>query len=302
MGDFIELRDGQDALAIVYPQLGAWLTRYARRLPGKGWVDALHHDDAVVARYPDRMWAGSPVLFPHVSYNVVDGQEGRYRLDGTVYESPQHGFGRRVPWSVVEHSGSSVTLELTDSGKTRPSYPFAFRHRLTYWLEGGRLVWRQVVENRDSRPMPFSAGFHPYLRVPLAGTERNQCGVRLPDCRRFRPLDKASRFSSEPVRAGNLSVADDASGTVFLGDLSAPEVALVDPSSGVEVALHFGANPSYRFLALWAPDTHAPFYCVEPWTALPNSLGRPDGEVIVLAPGQAFDATLALEVRETSSR
>jgi len=63
----VELRDGDQAYAVVYPELGGWVTRYARNIPHHGWIDALHHDDVVIARYPDRMWAGNPVLFPHVS-------------------------------------------------------------------------------------------------------------------------------------------------------------------------------------------------------------------------------------------
>lgn len=296
----VELRDGDTALAVIYPELGGWLTRYARRLPSRGWVDALHHDEAVIARYPQKMWAGSPVLFPHVSYNVAEGQEGRYVLNGTTYSSPQHGFARRVPWAIAERTPSSVTLELTDSELTRPSYPFAFRHQLLYRFDAGRLVWEQRIENRDHQPLPFSAGFHPYFRVPLAGSDRNRCVVRLPRSRRFHPVEQASSFFDEPLPAQDLSVATDASGTLFLGELGKPEVSLRDEAGGVEVRLNFASQTAYRFLALWAPDTSSPFFCVEPWTALPNSFGRGDGEIIVLQPGESFQASLWMELSEMS--
>lgn len=294
----IELREGDEALAVVYPELGGWLTRYARRLPSRGWVDALHHDPAVVARYPDRMWAGSPVLFPHVSYNVADGKEGQYRLNGNLYASPQHGFGRRVPWRVVDRSPSAVTMEISDSEATRPSYPFAFRYALTYRLAGGRLYWHQRIENRDTQPLPFSAGFHPYLRVPLSGPGRNQCVVRLPRSRRFHPVDQAGSFFDEPMVAQDLPVSIDASGTLFLGDLGARELSLRDTAGGVAVTLNFDTHPAYRFLALWAPDPASAFFCIEPWTALPNSFGRADGEVTVLPPGADFEASLWMDLSE----
>ena len=38
MADPITLRDGDDALATVHPELGGWLVRYAKRLPGRGLV------------------------------------------------------------------------------------------------------------------------------------------------------------------------------------------------------------------------------------------------------------------------
>lgn len=294
----VELHDGDRARATVYPELGGWLTRYSRQLPGLGWVEGLHHDDAVVARYPDRMWAGNPVLFPHVSFNVHDGKDGHYELDGQVLASPQHGFARRVPWQVLRQSAGEVVMELTASERTRPSYPFAFRHELAYRLVNGRLEWEQVIENRDRRPLPFSTGFHPYLPVPVRpGGERNRCFFRLPRGKRFNPLNRAEAFFDEPFPAQDFSVALDTNATVLLGDFAEQEIALVDPTAGVEVAVNFADHPAYRYAVLWSPGPEAPFYCVEPWTALPNSFGRPDGEILVLRPGESFRARLWMDVR-----
>lgn len=298
MASPLELRDGDRALAVIHPELGGWLTRYARRTDRHGWVEALYHEDAIVARYPDRMWTGNPVLFPHVSFNVAQDREGQYELNGRLIESPQHGFARRVPWTVTRHTENSATLEVRDSDRTRPSYPFAFRHELTYRLNSGRLEWEQVIENRDSQPLPFSTGFHPYLRVPLGpGGDRNRCFIRLPRAKRFNPLGKAEQFFDEPLPAQDLSVAEDVSTAVFLGDLAEREVALVDPTAALQVVLNFAENPAYRFLTLWSRSLSDPFYCLEPWTALPNSFGRPDGEVIVLPPGGSFRASLWLDVQ-----
>ncbi|MFZ9853509.1 MAG: hypothetical protein ACO3I0_00220 [Limisphaerales bacterium] len=300
MSEPMVLREGDVAMVEIHPELGGWLTRYARNLPGVGWVDALNHDPAVVARYPQQMWAGNPVLFPHVSYNVHEGKEGFYCLNGVEYQSPQHGFARRVPWQVVERSGHSVTLELSDSELTLPSYPFAFTYRLRYFLEGGRLHWQQSVENRSPQPLPFSSGFHPYLRVPLVGGLRDRCTVRLPRARRFHPVDKASAFFDEPFPAQDLPVSQDVRGTILLGELATQEAVLRDEAGKVEVCLNFDHSPAYRFLVLWSPTPDAPFYCIEPWTALPNSMGRSDGELVFLEPGARFEAGLWMEVRTLS--
>ncbi|MEN9732674.1 MAG: hypothetical protein RLZ45_669 [Verrucomicrobiota bacterium] len=300
MSEPIVLREADVAMAEIHPELGGWLTRYARNLPGVGWVDALNHDPAVVARYPQQMWAGNPVLFPHVSYNVHEGKDGVYCLNGVEYQSPQHGFARRVPWQVVERLGHSVTLELSDSELTRPSYPFAFTYRLRYVLEGGRLHWHQTVENRSPQPLPFSSGFHPYLRVPLVGGLRDRCTVRLPRARRFHPVDKASAFFDEPFPAQDLPVSQDVRGTILLGELATQEAVLRDEAGKVEVCLNFDHSPAYRFLVLWSPTPDAPFYCIEPWTALPNSMGRSDGELVFLEPGARFEAGLWMEVRTLS--
>jgi len=60
---FIQLNDTDGSLAVIVPELGGWLLRYAR--PTRhGLVDALHFEQAVVDRYPKEMWAGNPLLFP----------------------------------------------------------------------------------------------------------------------------------------------------------------------------------------------------------------------------------------------
>jgi galactose mutarotase-like enzyme len=294
----LTLLDGDRAQATVYPELGGWLVRYAKHLPRHGWVEALNPPAEVIARYPDRMWAGNPVLFPHVSYNVAQGKEGQYELNGRLYQSPQHGFARRVPWTVTAQSPDRVTLELTDSERTRPSYPFAFRHTLTYRLANGRLELDQTIENRDPAPLPFSAGFHPYFNVPLTpGGERNRCHIRIPRATRYNPIGQAESFFAEPFPAQNLGAGVDVSGTVFLGEFAEKELALVDPAAGLESVINFAAAPAYRFAALWSHGPGENFYCLEPWTALPNSFGRPDGEITVLPPGETFHAHLWIDVR-----
>ncbi len=299
----VELQDETGAFAWVRPDLGAWLLRYARPVAGAGAgpVEALHYDPAVVERYPKEMWAGNPILFPHVSSNNARGVDGQYDLNHTLYQSPQHGFGRRVPWRVTEQSAKSVTMELRESAATLPSYPFHFRHQLTYSLEDGRLNLDQTVENTDAQPLPFSTGIHPYLRVPLGlSGDRSRCQIRLPRCTRYNPIGHYESFFTEPMAAQNWPVARDVSGTLLLGDFAEQEFALVDPDAGVEAVVNFSDTPEYRFAAVWSRTTESPFYCLEPWTALPNSFGRSDGELIILPPGGVFRARLWMDVRRTA--
>ena len=294
----VELRDDTGALAWIRPDLGGWLLRYARPVAGAGRIEALHYDPAVVDRYPREMWAGNPVLFPHVSLNLAKGEEGQYELDGTIYRSPQHGFARRVPWRVAAVSESSLTMGFCESAATLPSYPFQFRHEIRYSLVGGRLELVQTVENTGSKLLPFSTGIHPYFRLPLGpASERSRCHVRLPRCTRYNAIGRYESFFTEPVAAQEWPVTRDVSGTLLLGEFSERELALVDPVAGVEVVVNFEEAPEYRFAAIWSPSSDAPFYCLEPWTALPNSFGRSDGEYLMLPPGKTFHARLWLDVR-----
>lgn len=297
--DFIQLRDPEGNTAMVAPELGGWLLRYTRDFLDQGPVDALYFAQAVIDRYPREMYAGNPLLFPIASFNHLPGADHHYEWRGRTFELPQHGFARRLPWQVVARTESTVTMELVESEATLAVYPFAFSHRLTYQLAGGRLTWLQEVQNRSREPMPFSTGFHPYFSVPLTPRgERAECFVEIPECRRFQMHGRGDRFVAAPFAPQNWSVDRDVSDTLFLGDLKVRELALVDPLSELEVVLNWEGAPLHRFAAIWARSTEAPFYCLEPWTALSNVFTRAkDRELILLEPGAWFRASFWMELR-----
>lgn len=295
----LQLTDSTGSLAVIAPELGGWLLRYARPTAKHGLVDALHFSQAVVDRYPKEMWAGNPLLFPMVSFNHLPGREHHYAWSGREFPLGQHGFARRSAWSVVGRGESAMTMELADSEATRAVYPFAFVHRVTYRLDGGRLHFEQTVENRSVEPMPFSTGIHPYFQVPLTPHgERSQCFVKIPACQHIAADARYERFTPTSKPATKLSIADDVAHTLFFGEFSKPELILVDPASELEIVLNWEGAPQHRFCAVWSRTTDAPFYCLEPWTALPNSFTRAQpGEVIVLAPGETFRAAMWMELR-----
>ena len=145
--------------------------------------------------------------------------------------------------------------------------------------------------------MPFSTGIHPYLAVPIArGDDRNKCYVELPQARRVMTDDEWQSWRAEAFDTKRLSIGEDVSGTLFLTDLATPEISMVDPGAAVKITLNFAQAPMHRYVALWSKSTSDPFYCIEPWTALPNSLNREKSELVRLAPGEAFEAGMWLDV------
>jgi len=297
--NLVQLSDSDGSLAVIAPELGGWLLRYARSMPSHGLVEALHFSQAVVDRYPKEMYAGSPILFPLVSFNHAQGKDHHYQWNEKVYALPQHGFARRTKWTVVDQSDASVTLELRDSDATRGGYPFSFVHRVNYRLIAGRLHWEQIVENLSTEAMPFCTGFHPYFAVPLTPkSERSTCFVEIPDSKRMIMHDRGASFTQKSFPSQNWSVQEDVSDTLFLGGLKKHEFVLVDPGSELEVIFNFEKAPQHRFAALWAKTPNEPYFCVEPWTALPNSFSRTkDRELILLEPQQSFRAAMWMELR-----
>ena len=299
MSQPVELNDGGMARALIAPELGGWLLKYGRTLPKHGWVEAIRFDQAVLDRYPLQMYAGNPLLFPLVSYNVVGGKEHLYQWAGKVYPLPQHGFARRSSWSVIDRQSASMTMELKDSATTREVYPFAFSHRVTYRLEQGRLVFAQQITNHSGEIMPFGTGIHPYLQVPLTtGSRREDCVVRLPKCQKAVARPQMAGFDLETQAALVLPVSEDVAGTLLLTDLSEKKISLIDQKGGVEVSLDWTKAPGYKHVALWSKSTSEPFYCIEPWTSLPNAFGREtDHDLVLLQPGQVFSAEIDFDIR-----
>jgi len=300
-GQLITLQDHFGAKAVIAPDLGAWLLRYTRHLPQLGYVEGLYFTQEVVDRYPNQMYAGNPLLFPQVSFSHLPGREHHYEWEGKTYALPQHGFARRSKWKVAGVTEMRLTMDLTDTPQTREAYPFSFRSTVIYELREGRLHFRQTVENCGEKPMPFSTGIHPYLPVPItARGKREKCVVEIPSGKRMLPGKDWESWTTEPFPAQSLSVQEDASGTMFLADLEKKELGLVDPESGVRISLNFADAPQHRFVALWSKSTSDPFYCIEPWTALPNSLRRKPAELILLQPGERFEAGMWMDISRTS--
>jgi galactose mutarotase-like enzyme len=298
-GQFITLREGSEAKALIAPELGGWLLRYTRHLPRHGYVEALHFAEEIVDRYPNQMYAGNPLLFPQVSFNWAGGQEHHYEWRGERYAMPQHGFARRSKWKTARVTESSALLELSANPETRTVYPFEFFAQVHYELRNGRIVFRQTIENRDSVVMPFSTGIHPYFNVPLSREgSRNDCYVELPAGRRIAPDGNWESWTAHASPAQRLSVGEDVAGTLFLTELETPQVRLVDPKSRLSVTMDMTGAPAHRYLALWSKSTSEPFYCIEPWTALPNSFARRKTELLLLEPGDTFTALISMELRE----
>ena len=96
----------------------------------------------------DYLWNGdpswwkycSPILFPIVG----KVKNGKYKVDGKVYELPQHGLGRISEFELVNKATDSVSLKLRYSDETLKVYPYKFELTVSYVLTGKsvNVTWR----------------------------------------------------------------------------------------------------------------------------------------------------------------
>lgn len=309
----IVLRDNVAGLeAAIAPSEGGELSSYRVKFKGQ-WIELLYH-----ARdySPGPGFKGkAPLLWPAIGQQFLLGtspksscnDEGFYQLDGKTYSMPCHGFARSLPWKEIRKSannnGASVTLELRDSDRTRPLYPFAFQLDATYELADGLLTinYTVVSGHSNTRPMIFSIGNHIAFNLPLInGTDPAAMTLETPsttqllrDSHGVINGQLAPRSFDVPTR---LEDFDSTTAIPLAGYKNRPFAILSGPQ-GLSVRISQQASttlpePLVRFALYGGPKTG--YLSIEPWFGVQNSLNTHQG-LVKLAPGQSW--TWQVEVK-----
>ena len=105
----------------------------------------------------------APILFPCVG----ESYEGKVRIDGIEYPMGRHGFARHQEFRALEITKSQVMFELSENTDTLKNYPFQFKFRVRFLLEGRVLHHQFEVENTGNGPLGFQLGGHPAFTVPF---------------------------------------------------------------------------------------------------------------------------------------
>lgn len=241
---------------------------------------------------------GWPFLFPVCGRLDLDGRNDSYRVDDTSYYLPLHGFAMRMPWaSIATGRPDELVMELHDTDTTRARYPFNFDLSLRYLVEPGRLTCTMRVKNLSPRPMPYYAGFHPYLMTPEPGGGKEESALSFRASRRLRYNETLTRVVGERESPPSpLGLHDPALQDMMVQLGEDREVRLAFPegykihlsTAGVETPDLFPYLQCYTLL-------DEPFFCAEPWMGYPNMLNEPDN-VHLLPPGATEHAELHLWV------
>jgi galactose mutarotase-like enzyme len=266
------LVDGKSRVEII-PSRGALVTRMS--VDGD---EVLFLDESTVADLSKNVRGGIPVLFPTAGRLPGD----TYPVERQAYSLPQHGFARRLPWTVRQAEESLLVLGLSSSEETLRQFPWRFDAQLTFLLDGTQLAIDFDVENQDSRPLPLHLGFHPYFSVAQAAKAE-------------------ARIETDATRAWDNRQGQE---VPFTGlDLTGAEVDLHlrDHSRRGTVLhrgpgrrpLHLSWTPEFRMLVVWTLQGRD-FVCVEPWTAGAGALATGEG-LLTVPPGDALSLVFEIE-------
>jgi aldose 1-epimerase len=213
---------------------------------------------------------------------------GRVAFDDTAFElkpnwpgvrHPMHGDGWARPWTVA-HSDRH-TAEIVYEHDGREGWPFRYRARQVYRLEGDALSVGMSLENLEARPVPAGLGLHPFF-VRDAET-RLSCRTQyawLTDAEVL-PVERIAvpaRWDFSSLRRVDDVVVDSGfEGWDGRATIAWPRARL---------RLEMEATKRFRDLVIYIPPGQ-PFFCVEPVSHVPGAIGATR-----LAPG----ATLAGEI------
>ncbi len=102
---------------------------------------------------------GLPLMIPNFSRL----KDGIFKEKGTTL--PIHGFGRSLPWTVIEQGPTLISMQLMSNSVTRLNYPYDFTFTATIVAGEETLTYTLTMENQSDEVMPIAPGFHPYFAV-----------------------------------------------------------------------------------------------------------------------------------------
>lgn len=257
-------------LSVTVSDMGAELTSIKTRADG---CEYLWQGDA-------KYWGDrAPILFP-ICGRLVGGQ---YTYGGEKYEMKIHGFARASIFTVEEKSDDAITLVLSSDDETKKQYPFYFVLKVTYRLDGDRLVNSFEITNGGSGVMPYSFGGHPGFNVPVGGEGAfEDCYLAFGEkCAPELFLLSPSLFLSgetmpyklvcgKRLELGHGLFDNDA---LFFKN-TAKSVSIKSRVSKKSVTVEFD---DFDYVGFWQADhTDAPYVCIEPWNGLPGIDGKTD--------------------------
>lgn len=232
----------------------------------------------------------APQLFPCIG-RLTNNQ---YRMDGALHEMGQHGFLRDYELTKVESEeqdivldgvadpagAASLHLQLTSDASTRQLYDRDWTVDIFYRLCGKTLSVKFQVRNRDVRTMRFGYGIHPGFNVPLNPALRFEdyrldfhevsTPKQMELTERYTISGGMHDYTLEEGRYLPLQHSLFNHDAIILKDMP-HTVTLGSQKDEKKVTVTF---PDMPYLGIWhAPETDAPFVCIEPWSSLPSTDG-----------------------------
>ncbi len=216
-------------------------------------------------RDKELMWPGDPnswrfqdvVIFP-----LIGKPTNGYDVDGKTYDFRlPHGVARWEKYTVDEHTPERLVLRLESNEETLSRYPYRFRLRLIYQLEGRKFSLTYGVSSPEEKPVPYQVGAH-------AGFQTVGKAIKIefdrPDPLRNFPFDGILHRPSQPLSPNGV--------LELTSELCQEKKAFIldHPCDGCTVTRGDGIRFRYQwkdapYVNLFCFGNGGEFMCIEPW-------------------------------------
>lgn len=251
-----------------------------------------------------KYWSYSaPILWPVVG--TLRDKETYF--NGVLYKHRQHGILRNQDFKLVSKSEAELCFENEYSSDTLKEYPFKYKARISYKIDGKKVYTNIEIENLDDKDMPFNIGGHPAFNCPIYDGEKfsdyvvefsEEESFDSPHIMPNATLD----FSRVDARYRGLTTLNLTKNMFFLDtiintNVKSKSVKLLNPK-GLGIKFSFDG---FKTLAIWTPFNDAPFVCLEPWNGY-NDLVDSDkdflkkADLIILKPNEKYKVGYIMEV------
>jgi len=274
---FFRLTDGISYVDIC-PERGGMVTAFHTN-----GEDVLFMNEATLFDTSKNVRGGIPVLFP------IAGQltNKSYEWEGVAYSMDNHGLARTRAWKVADQSAdsnhSALKITFHSSEDTRESYPFDFEAMLTYTLSDGELTISQTINNLSSESMPVYPGYHPYFKMTDQQLHLKSKAVSYLDY---------NDHETKPFN-GEINMKGLKESVVLLN--SGDPQLVFDFNATKKIVI--SQDPRYRYTVLWV-EGNQPFVCVEPWTALTNTLNEKKDDLLMVTPDEPLELSIAIRLSD----
>lgn len=216
---------------------------------------------------------GNPILFPFSARTFDQGDIYFWRHEGVRRPMPMHGIARQGKFEVIRSAHNGFTASFLPDAEANEAYPFKYEFHVVYLFQELSVAVEMHLINRDTQPIPWSAGHHFYFQIPWHE------GASWKDYRIILPAKKGWKHDQtdghlEPQKEVSTETAlDDPKILNRIHTNLKENVVRFGPKSGEEdIIMRVGseATPAPDLtVTTWAVPGE-PFFCVEPWMGPPN--------------------------------
>lgn len=231
-------------------------------------ISLLHNGKERVWQNETGEWAGhGPLLFPVCGhFHVV--------VDGKEYPISAHGFAKKSTFVVEEQGADFIRFSLSSSAETKKVYPYDFCLEITYKLSGNTLIIDSKMTNTGDKTLYYAIGGHESFALDdIVGA--HELAFETKERVLHYDHNEGGYLTGETLDFGEwetFKLPEDFfvdSRTLILKDIRSRKVSLCKNGKKL-VDITFDGFPN---LLLWRGGA-GKFICIEPWTNLPDVVGK----------------------------